>query len=60
METTESLANQTGECLSKHALGCVLLCLLELEADDQLKIKDIPAVREFPEIFSPEIESLPP
>ena len=46
--------------MSKHTLGCVLPCSLELEADDQLKIEDIPIVREFSEVFPLEIESLPP
>ena len=60
MGTVESLANQIGECLSKHTLGCVLLCSLEPEGDNQLKIKDILAVREFPKVFRPKIETLPP
>ena len=59
-KTAKSLANQIEECLTKHTLGCVLLCSLESKADDQLQIKDIPVVREFPKVFPPEIESLPP
>ena len=58
--TAKSPANQIGECLSKHTLGCVLLYSLELEADDHLEIKDILVVREFLELVPLEIESLPP